>query len=189
MIPGNQFTPTPLPSLFVAPYDRNYNPNKAFSSGGVAIGDPSQGRDMQNWEAAIEGDNIVVRPEGGAVQLTLSAPGAVDVTLAFDGNMAATVAWLTGTTASLYYYDSIVGGYITKTFADVTSCRVCIDDIRTFNTTNSDILLVYTKGGNLYWRQQRDRYDVERLVGATANRIVKAGPSETGRLQIALVPF
>ena len=42
---------------------------------------------------------------------------------------------------------------------------------------------VYTRGGALYWRQQRDRYAVERLVGATTKKVIRTGLSSANRLQ------
>jgi hypothetical protein len=73
--------------------------------------------------------------------------------------------------------------YLTKDFEGTTSCRVAVDDARDFYNTNSDVIFAYTKNNTLYWRQQRDRYEIERVVGTTAKKLIRMGLAQTNRLQ------
>ena len=90
--------------------------------------------------------------------------------------------------ANLYYFDTLTASYTTRNFNDVTSCRVVVDDSRDFYTAAPDVIFGYTRAGNVYWRQQRDRYDTERLIGATSNQLIKMAPNINRRLQFALLP-
>lgn len=188
MIPSDAFTSTPQVSAFQTPYSAPYNPTSQVVLGGVAIGNASLGRQVKNWTAYKDGTFIRIIAAGDASpSYSVSAPDAITVSLAFDGNMGVVLAWAAAADAKLYYYDTLTSGYITRTFAGVTSCRVCVDDARDFYTSASDVIFAYTIGGNLYWRQQRDRYDVERLVGATTKKLIRAGPNIGSRLQFELI--
>lgn len=186
MIPGGNFTAIPVVANFVPPYDLNYTPLSQIVPGGIAIGDPSQGRLYQNWEAFYDSGNIQVRTEFGPVVFTLPALNVETVSLAFDNNMGIVLAWETTGGANLYYFDTISTTYITRFFPGINSCRVCVDNSKDFYTTQSDVIFGYTLGGNLYYRQQRDRYDVEYLIGATTKSLIKMAPSEANRLQFEL---
>jgi hypothetical protein len=186
MIPSNAFTPTGVYSNFQQPYDRAYTPYHQVVLGGTAIGDGAAGRQVKNWTVDYTSGNILVGPEGGATALTLPAPGAISVSLAFDNNMGVVLAWMTTSGASLYYYNTITSAYTTRTFTGITSCRVCVDDARDFNSAGSDVIFGYTDGTHLRYRQQRDRYDVEYTVMATPKKLKRMAPSIANRLQFEL---
>lgn len=183
MIPGNAILEAPLVGVFLFPERAPYNPTRHVVLGGVAVGDPSQGRQVQQWEAVLSEGVINVKPVNSGAVLTLSAPGATTVALAFDSNMGVTLAWQAGTTSSIYYFNSLVGAYVTEVIPGTTSCRLCVDDARDSYMAASDVIFSYVRAGALYWRQQRDRYAVERLVGATTKKIIRTGLSSANRLQ------
>lgn len=187
MIPANAFTPTPVVSNFQYPYDEAYSPLSQNVYGGVAIGDASLGRQVRVWNVSYNGAYINVKPSDGTVVLSLAQTGVLTVSLAFDNNMGPVIAWTTTTGANLYYYDTLTSSYITRFFSDILSCRVCVDDAREFYTANSDVIFSYTKLGNLYYRQQRDRYDTEYTIGATTKTLIRAAPNVGNRLQFQLV--
>jgi len=186
MIPGNTFTTVPDPAAFLPPYDESFAPLRQTVPGGIAIGNASRGRDYQNWRVLYSEGLITVAPVAGAVAFSLPVPDVLTVSLAFDNNMGIVLAWQSPAGANLYYFDTVAGAYATRLFTGVTSCRVVVDDERGFYTPASDVIFGYTQAGALYWRQQRDRYDVERQVGLTANLLVKLAPNINRRLQFAL---
>ena len=191
MIPANSFTAVAQPSEFEAPYNILFRRYKHVCPGGIALGDASKGRDYQNWEVQFKPETsmLEVKPVGAASpQLTLPAPDLIYVSLAFDNNMAPVLAWLVPSGANLYYFDSVSSSYTTRFFSGFTSCRVCTDDVRDFNAPASDVIFGYTRNGNLYWRQQRDRYDIERLVGPTSNLLITLGQNTSKRLQFGMMP-
>lgn len=186
MIPANAITPTPQPTSFQAPYNEPYDPLSQTVLGGTAINDGAAGRQVQNWQVFYSGGLIQVKPVSGAVAFTLAANDVETISLAFDNNMGIVLAWKTPTGAKLYYYDTLAAAYTTRVFTGPTSCRVVVDDARSVYNASSDVIFGYTQGGVLYWRQQRDRYDVERVVGASTKRLKRMGPSVTNRLQFEL---
>lgn len=183
MIPANAITTTPITGTFYPPEDGPYTPGQHTVLGGVAIGDSSKGRQVKYWRATLAAGSVSIHPVGEPVAYSLSVPGASTIALAFDNNMAVVLAWQTSTGSNLYYFDTLTGTYLTKEFNGTTSCRVCVDDARDFYNTNSDVIFAYTKNNTLYWRQQRDRYEIERVVGTTAKKLIRMGLAQTNRLQ------
>ncbi len=186
MIPANAFTPTPNSSAFISPYNLAYTPLSQTVLGGTAIGDGAAGRQVKNWTATFTGSAIEVAAVGDAPSFTLAVTDVQSVSLAFDNNMGVVLAWMTTGGANLYYFNTVTSSYTTEFFSGVTSCRVVVDDAREFNTANSDVIFGYTKAGSLYWRQQRDRYQIERLIGTTTKKLKRMGPNTLNRLQFEL---
>ena len=183
MIPNNTITPTPVESNFAYLEGQHYDPLYQQVMGGIALRDPSQGRLAQAWSIAYVNGAIEIRPQNGTLAYSIAELDVQTVSLAFDNNMAPVIAWTTTGGANLYYYDKITATYITRFFTGVTSCKVAVDDPRDFYNLASDVMFGYTLNNMLYWRQQRDRYDIERLVGPTAQTLIRMGPSVIDRLQ------
>lgn len=189
-LPLNVITPEPVVADFLAPWDEPYLPMEESVTGGVAIGDGSQGRQVQRWTIFYEGGIVKVAPESGPVQFTRATPDVQTLSLAFDSNMAVAYAWQSPAGSNLYFFNSLIGGYDTLTIGDGTSCRVGVDDPRRFNEAASDVIFAYTRDGELYWRQQRDRYTIERHVGHSAGRVLRrCAPNKLNRLQFLLGPL
>ena len=187
MIPGNTITPHPLVTDFAYLEGGWYSPLYQEVMGGIALNNPSQGRLVQPWSVVYAAGSIQVQPVSGSVVFTLPATDVQTISLAFDNNMAPVLAWKTSAGANLYYYDSTTLSYVTQFFSAVTSCKVCVDDPQDFYTSQSDVIFGYTLNNNLYWRQQRDRYSIERLVGATNQYLIRMGPSVGNRLQFECI--
>lgn len=188
-IPGGNtnFTPTPEVGNFLPPNNLPFNPLSQIISGGIAVGDPSQGRQYQYWETFYDSGSIKMKPVGGSVEFIHSAPNATIVSGAFDQNMSAVVSWLdTSGTASIYYFGP--SGYTTLTVSNVTSLRLAVDDTREYYSADSDIFFAYTKNNNLYYRIQRENYATEYLVGAATDvSIRRMGLTNKNRFQFELL--
>jgi hypothetical protein len=185
MIPNNAFTPTPIVSPFRPPKDEPYQPLTSKSRGGIALNNPTLGRDYQNWVVSYDGANILVAPQGGSTAFTLPVAGVLSVSLAFDNNMNPVIAWMDAVGAKLYWFNNVT--FVTTPFP-ATSCRVTIDDVRDFYNADSDVIFAYTYGTNLYWRQQRDQYAIEYTVpGSTTGLLQKVGLNQLNRLQFQLL--
>ena len=159
--------------------------------GGVALNNPVDGRMYQQWVGYYEAGEIKVSiKDSGVVSFSLPAADVVTVSLAFDNNMGVVLSWLTvASGVNLYYYDTLTSGYITRNFATATSGRVCVDNAFDFYVGQSDVIFAYTDSGNLYYRQQRDRYDIARLISATTSKVIRVGPTVGNRLQVELKTF
>ena len=183
MIPGNSFTTSPVARSILYLGGLQYTPLTQQVMGGIALNDPSKGRLYQQWTVNYDGSHIVINPISQAAVFTLAAAGVTSVSLAFDNNMGVVIAWTTGAGANLYYYDTPTAMYITRYFPDISSCRVCVDDPREFNSGQSDVMFGYMYGGNLCYRQQRDRYDIQYTIQPSSKQLVNMGFSDENRLQ------
>lgn len=186
MIPANTITPAPIVSDFLGWTSADYDPLSQTVYGGIALNDPSMGRMYQLWNISYIDGLINVKPVNGAVVFTLSVANVTTVGLAFDNNMSVVISYQVADTSNIYYYDTAIASFVTKTVTGTTSCQVAVDDPRQVNETNSDVIFSYTNNGSLYWSQQRDRYDIARLVGQTQKRLIKIGPNVGNRFQFGL---
>lgn len=188
-IPAGGFTAQPFTSPFIAPFDDAYLPLRMRVPGGIAIGDGSQGRDVQFWTVSYAPDMISIANAAGVVGFTLPVVGALSVSAAFDANMSPNIAYMKAGGAYLYFYDSLAGAYSTLLIAAANDCRVCVDKTTQFFEAASDVIFAYLKDGNVYFRVQRERFAVEHLIGPAVGTLVRVGPNQDNRLQFEIAPF
>ena len=194
-LPDNQLSTAAAPGPFAGAGALPITQWVDYEDGGIALQDASKGLLYQVWTARIErnkttgDDEIWVGAESVDKFLVHTAANITEVSLAFDRNMNLAVAYVQGGTAYLYWYDTTVPGYVTTNLGtDVVTPRVTHDDKRDGRGGSSDIILAYIKNGNLYYKQQRDRYETERLLQASvgSDGIIKVGMSRQNRLQFLL---
>lgn len=187
MLPGGQGLSTaPVSAEFLAPRDRPYEARVSYEFGGPALGVPAQSRLVRIWVAYYESGVIYVAPEDGS-----SAPVGIimdplveTVSLAFDQNMRATLAYMSSGTLKLWWFDSVANANVITTFGGATSGQVTCDDKRDTQVGNSDVIFVYTKGDALYYRMQRDRYTIEYLLAPVVKgKVLRIGMNVKNRLQ------
>lgn len=192
-VPYHGISDVPFPAAFLSPDSADVLPTVSLELGGVALNDASSGRQVQDWRAWIEGGTTIkVAPLPSLTPETTLVSGGVNITtvsLAFDSNMQPTVAYLEDGTLKLRWYDLTVNGFVTTSFPGCSQGRVSSDDKRAGQEGASDVLFSYLRAGSLYWREQRDRYLVERLVGVVPAgfRLVTMGMNALGRMQWRLV--
>lgn len=140
-----------------------------WEMGGIALNDSSKGLNFQLWTLEVKKHpsisnewNVFLFAESVAAIILFSAQNITSASLAFDQNMRPFVAFVQNDQAKIYWYDSLVGAQITSDLAiDVRHPVCCVDEHRSFNVSNSDIILAYIRSGWLRYRQQRDRYTIE----------------------------
>ncbi len=190
MIPDERLSTTPLPAAFYGA-DAIEPPSAVtdYELGGVALNDPSQGLQTQTWTSWYDeesGDVMISAPGIPAVAL-FNAPGVTELSFTFDQNMRPFHAYVQGGQAKYRWFDTILGDTrISNLDADDYSPRCCFDDKRALQTAEgtNDIILAYVRGGALYYRQQRERFETERELSATVpGRFLRVGMSVTNRLQ------
>ena len=172
MLPQDRLSSTPLIDPLVP---NNYLGTflRAIEYGGVALNDASQGLLVKLWtlEYKPSTGNLEISAPGVSVTVLFNRPNISEVSLAFDRNMNVAVAFVQAGQAKLYYYDSVLLSmtFLETALGTATSPRVVHDDKRTLQSGNSDVILGYVRDGILYYRQQRDRYLVERqlAIGVT----------------------
>lgn len=191
MIPENRLSSKPVISAYT---DSFYLGSllKAVEWGGVALNDPSQGLLVKPWtvEYKFQSGNVVVSAADVPETVLFTRPDVSEVSLAFDRNMQPVVAFVQDGQAKLYFYDSLLPGYrfLETELGDAKNPRVTHDDKRNTQSASADVILAYVVGDSLRYRQQRDRYLIERtLMNAGVIRLVHVGMNAKMRLQFMYV--
>ncbi|MCO1337134.1 hypothetical protein MO867_22680, partial [Microbulbifer sp. OS29] len=104
--------------------------------------------------------------------------------------MRPVIAYVEAGTAKLYWYDSSAGAQTTSTWPGIITPRLTLDDKRSTQTSASDVIFAYLNNGHLYYRQQRDRYEIEYRLQENVNSpgLIKIGMNRQFRLQFLLKP-
>lgn len=191
-LPENDLSSEPMASPLLAPDNaERLNLLEDFERGGVALNDPSQGRDVRNWRVYSDGEGVWVVPypsAGTPPALQFTGSGITEVSMAFDGNMQPTIAYVEGGVVKLRWFDTLVNSMTVTTYPGAVGPMVCLDDKRDIASAYNDIIFAYVRDGNAYYRQQRDRYGVEYLLGSAfgAVRILQLGMGTNNRLQFKM---
>jgi hypothetical protein len=159
-----------------------------YEMGGRALNDPSAGLRDRVWTAvADEGGAVRVSAAGVFETLVFTAPGITELSLAFDQNMRPFFAYVQDGQAKFRWYDTVLGANrITNLAAGDRWPRCTMDDKRLSATQQnmSDVILTYVRDGDLYYRQQRDRYENEYLLHeGVPGRLLRVGMNKINRLQ------
>lgn len=195
-LPDNTLSTTPAPATPLAPDGTERNdPTVDYELGGIALNDPSQGNQVQVWRCWTDGTSVWVAPDNNlpAKTLILTDFDITEVSIGLDQNMAPTVAYVAGGVCKLYWFDSLISGYRTTTYPNHYTPMLTLDDKREGQSAVNDVLFFYVRDRKLCYRQQRDRYGVERVLQAVPSnevRIMSLGLSSNGRLQAKMkFPF
>jgi len=194
MLPSNAISVTPQYAPYQYPDSSDILSTASLEYGGVAISDPSQGRLVKVWRAYIvtvaNVSTINVAPYITGTPVTAVYTGGLitSVSLAFDASMNPTICFVEAGTLKLRWYNTLTSAYQVDSYAPATSGRVSTDDKRKGQEGASDVIFAYTRGGTLYWRQERDRYGVEYTVGPSYALVLRRlGMNQKFRLQFELV--
>jgi hypothetical protein len=93
--------------------------------------------------------------------VAFSAPGITEFSFSFDQNMRLAIAFVQDGVAKLRWFDSVPGQTVITEYPSAITPRVVLDDKRFTQTSASDIIFAYMRNGDLYYRQQRDRFQTE----------------------------
>ena len=192
-LPDNRLSSEPVPGYFLGARAQVFPDYIDYMDGGVAIQDPSLGLDYQTWTAEIVSDviedNIMLSAPTFPATSVYTGDDITEVSLAFDQNMQVCIAFVEAGVAKLLWYDTTVSELVVTVIpGNVSHPRVALDDNREFNRANIDIILAYIRDGALYYRQQRDRYQIERqLSSGPWIALVRIGMGSTLRFQFQVV--
>lgn len=195
MMPLDRLSTEPVYASYISP-DTIDPPNRLtdYELGGIALQDASQGLQVQIWTCRADGATGIVYLSAPVVPeiVLFTAPGISELSLAFDQNMRPFVAFVQGGQAKFRWYDTVLGANrITDLDVEDRSPKCCMDDKRPWQVAQgaNDVILAYLRGDSMYYRQQRDRYEIERLLatGLEGKRLLKVGMNEAMRLQFELV--
>lgn len=160
--PLSYIEPDNLPSKSLVSHER----------GGIALNDPSQGLDVQNWRLESDGSMVRLFSELGSPIDLFPDSGIRQLSLSFDQNMRKVVAveYNSGG-VDLIWYDTSVASEETTGFSGIRSPVVSLDDKRESQSGTSDVIFGYIRNSDhmLCYRQQRERFTVE-------HELIQLGP-------------
>lgn len=184
MLPNNLLSSSAIHGLFINGRSYPVTNFVDYEAGGIGIQDPSEGLLYQVWMARLENDHVYISAENTPEYSIFSGSGITEISFTFDQNMRFNLAYVEGGNAKLYWYDSTIPGMtITNFGASVLNPRITMDDKRPSQSSSNDIILAYVKSGSLYYRQQRDRFQIERLLRSGVSKLKKIGMNDKLRLQ------
>jgi hypothetical protein len=190
MLPENRKSTVAVPGRFSWPDSEHTSRLIDFEMGGLAVNDPSKGLKVQRWTLSYRSNtDVVLTPQSGDETVLFSTSGILELSLAFDQNMRPHVAYYKDGENFLWWWDSVADGMVTTNFGAGRSPRLAMDDKRGSQLSNSDIIFAYIRSNALYYRQQRDRFQTERLLRdglTTTTRLRNIGMSQNWRMQFEL---
>lgn len=196
-LPNNAASSLSVSNSILPPDDLLATSAEDFERGGAALNNAATGLNVRNWRCYLgtNGSDVYVQAEGGVPELIFSVPGISGVTFTFDQLMRPVVAYTLNTTTYLRWFDTLQNAYITTELGELLYPRLSFDDKRaTQYGSNGDIILAYLRsvGGSLglYYRQQRDRFNIEYALrtGLPNNTRLRAVGMNRGlRMQFELV--
>jgi len=186
MFPDNTISTNEIQEVSLLPPDDRKRVNRRvdFELGPIALNNTSKGLSHQIWKAWIEDNNtkIYIAPEDDLTNksLLITDTNISEISFTFDQLARPQIVYVANAMPKLYWYDSVEGNQTTTTFPDMVSPMLAMDDKRISSSQSNDIILGYIKNGRLYYRQQRDRYQIERDLGEIpegTGKIVSMGMS------------
>jgi hypothetical protein len=190
LIPDHILSSTAIPAPFLHPDELPWLPLVDREFGGIALRDPSQGSQVQVWTLTVDGDDVKVATETVESTTLFSRSGITEAALAFDQNMNPAVAFMQDGVMFLWWFDTLAVAQVFTEFDDGShSPRVCLDDKRRLENGTSDIILSYVRDNTLYFRAQRDRFQVETALANVSGFLLRqVGMNSVNRLQWAFIP-
>lgn len=194
MIPEERLSTSVVYAPYLYPDGLDISPLVDWEMGGVALQDPSEGLRVKVWKARLY---IDVATAVGTVYLgaddvpeveLFQRTGITQISLAFDQNMQPFIAFEEDGQGWFWWFDTTMATHVfTQLPLGSVAPQCCLDDKLDETTALSDIILAYTRGGALYYRQQRDRYTVEtELAASVAGTVLRVGMNQGRRLQFAV---
>lgn len=191
--PYNSLSSEPVPGVFLGSGAANILDRlRDYEEGPISEQDPSEGLMYQEWRAYIKDNNIILEADNLPPRVVYEGQGELtDISIAFNQNGNLHYAYVEDDVAKLFWYDTTTSQFEVMTLpAGSRTPKITLDDKRLTQTTNSDIILSYIKADNgLYYRQQRDRFQIERLLHPGPFVMIRQMYMNNGwRLQWLLVP-
>lgn len=188
MMPDNTLSSQSVPSPIIGARSLGIGLKTDYEDGPIGIADSSQGLYVQVWGGQAFDLGVFIESNATGRVDILSALNITTMSFTFDHNSRPVVVYTQYGNTHLRWYDTTIADFTTTTIGTgITSPKVFLDDKRPVFATSSDIILGYIKNDNLYFRQQRDRYEIEYLLAThVIGRLQKIGMGHNLRLQFVV---
>lgn len=157
-VPGNYINRVKTPSELLV----------AYEMGSLQLQNPAGGLLQQLWTAkCADGQNVYISAPNTPPVLLLTDQAITEIDLAFDQNMFPFLTYVSLGLVKFYWYDPTIPGFVISTILEFAITPRCtLDDKRSFDVGNSDIVLLYINllAGNVCYRIQRERYATEHVI-------------------------
>lgn len=155
---------------FAPPRDKVKSPRESYELGAAELYDTDTPF-KYTWYCYIKSNVVYLEREGKPPVQVLTLTGEItEIDFTFDQSMRPTICYIQDGVTKLNYYDATLSDMTTRVFPNTSNPRLSLDDKRKFNIANSDVIFAYIKDNNLYYRVQRERYDIEHLVEVDRDR-------------------
>lgn len=190
--------PTFIPDETPEEYnDYGVPPTVPYAINNVTIGpkgtsDISEGLTFKFWALYAIGNDLIIEDidQSSTSVILIEPSGFKNVSLAFDQNANDTYAYITGTgELKLRWFDASLSGYTTDSFGQAQSLTLTLDMKYYTDGGDSDILMFYIRDNAIYFRVQREKYEVEHATPVTsgANKLFDSGMRKDYRFQVRWV--
>jgi len=189
-LPSNQASSISFGGLFYPPDDRVTTPIVDYEMGGIALLDTSMGLNYRPWRVRLDNYEVKLMPDGGEEVVIFEGTQITELSLCFDQNMRYSVGYVQDGLLKLNWFDSVAGTRVVTVFAVAVNPKMTLDDKRPMEVATSDMILAYIRGNALYYRQQRDRFLIERMLRGSlfpGTKLKNIGMNKNMRLQFELV--
>jgi hypothetical protein len=159
-----------------------------FEDGPIELNDPSAGLYYQIWQALAHDGGVRLYDADEVGTEVLTTINITEMSFTFDQNGRPSICFTQYGQTKIYWFDSSLGGVtITTIGSGIGSPKVILDDKRSSQSGNSDIIMGYIKNEQLCYRQQRDRFLIEYVLATNVvGRLQKLGMGNNLRLQFVI---
>lgn len=169
---------------------------QAVKVGPLALGNSAGSINNRYWVCYQETDKVYMRGAIDSVNwsaetLILTEAEEIEaLDFTFDQLGRELVFYQVGTELRLWYYDSLAGAFIKRVIETEAEQPLCgFDLIDDTGDPMSDAYIYYAKGGTIYERIQRDRFDVvyDSLVSYAGIKLKSCGMTDGNKFQVEYV--
>lgn len=192
MLPPGSPSTTVVRGTYLAPDDVDRALLQDYELGGVDLNDSSLGLQYQlwriEWQEATK--DVVIAPSNGSVPpvVLFNAPQLTEVSFTFDQLMRPQVAYVEAGVAKMRWFEPVQAAIVVDAYFGISSPFMCLDERRPLLLGTGDTLFAYIRNMRVYYRQQRERFEVEHALMSTdlppgRSKIMNLGITNKGRLQ------
>lgn len=189
MIPEERLSSNPVYAQFLGARSGAISRTLDREDGPRYLQNTNWGLFYQIWEARLSAIGVLMHSVTYDEFTAYESTNLTEVSFSFDQNGRYAVVMMYRGRTILYWYDPLAEDYATLDLGlGLTSPKLSLDDKRETQTDTSDIILGYFRDQNLCYRQQRDRFLIERILKTNVNgRLKKIGMTRNLRFQFMVV--
>ncbi len=182
MLPNNALSSQPVTAEFFTPLRNDQLID--FELGGTALQNSSAGLNKVLWKCFYE-DGAIKLSNDNHVQTVLNAENVTALSLGFDLSMRPVIAYLANKHCYLWFYDTAVSKQIIADLGSgITFPQLSLDERRSVQSSNADVILTYIHNSKMYMRIQRERFQTEHEI-TQAKRLIQTGSMKNNRFGFA----